>query len=221
MSSILRLTLTLSLTSAFPILLPFRLTSTPTSTSKLLLHMIAKTHGLESCFMPIQQFETDYKSPRIVKIAGSYPGITRSEILAVSSNPSPPQGQSTFDFSQPGDPNVGTVAIEGSSTVYGCVDPVVIISDHLTLGIPLPEVEKLPIDIVCLVDRGQQFFAERKFLIYTDGDGDGQVQLAAFPSVDEFPQTATILGHVVLMNVPWLPSMKSTKTGFAEADEYF
>ena len=153
-----------------------------------------------------------------MKIAGGYPGLTREEFNAVTSEPTPEQGQWTYDFSDPDGPQLGTVALESSNVVACCEDPVVIIAEHTSLAIPLPDVIKDPVDIVVLVDRAANRFAERKFLLM-DVPGKG-LQIGAFENKQKLPE-CDILGHVVLCQVPWLPSMKPTKTGFLEADEYF
>ena len=153
------------------------------------------------------------------KIAGAYPGITKEEFYAVKSEPSPEPGQWNYDFSDPDGPELGTVAIEGSNVVAVCEDPVVIIAEHTSLSVPLPDVIKDPVDLVVLIDRAANRFAERKFLLL-DVPGEGLV-IGAFPSNKDRPQDSEILGQVVLCQVPWLPSMKPTKSGFLEVDEYF
>ena len=139
--------------------------------------------------------------------------------MAVKSEPAPEQGQWTYDFSDPDGPQLGTVAIDGSNVVAASEDPVVVIAEHSSLGVPVPDVIKDPVDIVVLVDRARNYFAERKFLVM-DVPGVG-VEIGAFPTKEELPPNAEILGHVILCQIPWLPSMKPTKSVFVEVDEYF
>lgn len=181
--------------------------------------VIGGLHGDNSCFLPLKQLDQDYYAPRIVQIAGSYPGVSREDFFAVTSEPVAEMGQWTYDFSDPDGPQLGTVAIESSNVVACCEDPVVLIAEHTSIGVPLPAVIKEPVDIVVLVDRAANTFAERKFLVL-DVPGRG-VTIAAFPSRPDLPKDCEILGQVILCQVPWLPSMKPTKTGFLEADEYF
>lgn len=115
---------------------------------------------------------------------------------------------------------MGTVAIEGSNVVSMCEDPVVIIAEHTSLAVPLPEVIKDPVDLVVLVDRAENRFSERKFLVLAL-PGQQQLTIGAYPTKQELPTGAEILGQVVLCQIPWLPSMVPTKTGFLEVDEYF
>jgi hypothetical protein len=96
---------------------------------------------------------------------------------------------------------------------------VVIIAEHTVLNVPLPEVIKEPVDLIVLVDRGANRFAERKFLVL-DIAGTGLI-IAAYPTKADVPANAEILGQVILCQIPWLPSMKPTKSGFMEVDEYF
>lgn len=154
-----------------------------------------------------------------LQIAGAYPGLSREEFFAVSSEPSPDPGQWTYDFSDPDGPQLGTVALEGSNSVASAEDPVAIIAEHTSLGVPLPEVIKDPVDLVLLVDRAKNRFAERKFLV-VDVPGSG-LTIAAYPTKADLPANGEILGQVLLCQVPWLPSMKPTKSGFLEVDEYF
>ena len=137
----------------------------------------------------------------------------------MQSEPSPEPGQWTYDFSDPDGPQLGTVAIEGSNVVASAEDPIVIIAEHTSLNVPLPDVIKDPVDLVVMVDRAKNHFAERKFLVL-DVPGVG-ITIAAYPRKEELPANAEILGQVVLCQVPWLPSMKPTKSGFMEVDEYF
>lgn len=175
-------------------------------------------HGQNSCFLPLQQQEEDFCAPRIVQIAGAYPGITKDEYYAVQSEPAAELGQWTYDFSDPDGPQMGTVAIPGSLTVSCCEDPVVIIAEHTSLGVDLPEAVKGAVDLITLVDRAKTTFAERKFLAYESGSG---LEIGAFQTKADMPPGCNILGSVELVMIPWLPSMKTTKSGFAEADEYF
>lgn len=177
-------------------------------------------HGENSCFLPLEQLDQDYYAPRIVQIAGSYPGITAEEFFAVTSEPPAPKGQWTYDFSDPDGPQVGTVAVPGSNTVSSCEDPLVIIAEHPSMGVDLPPAIKDPVDLIVLVDRARPSFAERKFLVMQN-PGEEELSIAAFPTKEDLPVGVKILGQVELVQIPWLPSMKPTKSGFLEVDEYF
>lgn len=179
----------------------------------------ARKHGQDACFLPIKQLEQDYFAPRIIQIAGGYPGLSKEDFMAVSSEPSPEPGQWTYDFSDPDGPQLGTVALEGSQIVHDVQDPVVIIAEHFSIGIQLPKAITEPVDLIVLVDRANKGYAERKFLV-VNVPGEGVV-IGGFPTKNDLPQGAEILGRVELVQVPWLPSMAPTKTGFMEADEYF
>ena len=176
-------------------------------------------HGQNACFLPLNQLDQEYYAPRIIQIAGAYPGLTRQEFFAVTSEPPAELGQWTYDFSDPDGPQLGTVALDGSSIVHSCEDPVVIIAEHLSLGLSLPKEIVDPVDLVVLVDRAKSSFLERSFLVI-DTPGKG-IAIAAFNTVAEVPEGSDILGQVALVQVPWLPSMAPTKTGFMESDEYF
>ena len=176
-------------------------------------------HGDQSCFLPLKQLDQDYYAPRIIQIAGAYPGITAEEIAAVSSEEAPVPGQWTYDFSDPDGPQLGTIALEGSQVVHDCSDAVAIIAEHPSLGVPMPDTLTEPVDVIVLVDRARNYFSERKFLVF-DNPTAG-VEIGAFLTKAEIPEVSTILGQVVLVQMPWLPSMKPTRSGFMEEDEYF
>lgn len=146
--------------------------------------------------------------------------MTREDFFAVTSEPAAEPGQWSYDFSDPDGPQMGTVAVDGSNVVTACVDPVVIIAEHPSLGVPLPKEIENPVDLVVVVDRALKTFAERKFLVL-DIPGESQLLIRAFATKAEMPPDATIIGQVELVQIPWLPSMTPTKTGFMEADEYF
>jgi hypothetical protein len=71
-----------------------------------------------------------------------------------------------------------------------------------------------------LVDRAANTYAERKFLALAL-PGSDEVLIGAYPAKTDLPQGAGILGQVVFTQIPWLPAMKPTKSGFMEIDEYF
>jgi hypothetical protein len=169
--------------------------------------------------MPLKQLDQDYYAPRVIQVAGAFPGITRDEILATTSEAPPDQGQWNYDFNDPEAPPIGKVALEGSQVVHGVEDPVVIIAEHPSLNIPLPEELKDPVDLIVLVDRSKKSFGERKFLVIHTPDVG--VSIGAFNSKAELPSNYEILGQVAMVQIPWLPCMAPTKSGFMEVDEYF
>jgi len=177
-------------------------------------------HGEGSCFMPLVQLDSEYVAPRIVRVAGMYPGLTASELAAPSSDDPAPTGQWTYDFSDPDGPQMGTVAFEGGQVVCGCVDAVVIVCEHTALGVPLPDALTEPADLVALIDRSKTGFVERKFLVTSSGP-DAAIEIGAYNAMSEMPAGSSIVGHVQLVQIPWLPCMKTKKTGFAEENEYF
>ena len=57
-------------------------------------------HGEASCFLPLDQLDNGVLWPRIVRVAGIYPGLTAAEVSAVPMAPEPPEqdGLWLFDF---------------------------------------------------------------------------------------------------------------------------
>eukprot|EP00984_Skeletonema_dohrnii_P023316 scaffold12398_cov155-Skeletonema_dohrnii-CCMP3373.AAC.1 len=179
---------------------------------------VGNSHGQGSCFLPLLQNDDEYIAPRIVQIAGAYPGVTTETYLSITSEPAAEFGQWAYDFSDPDGPQLGTVAVPGMSSVYETDDPVVLIGEHTHLGVQLPDEIKDPVDLIVLVDRARKYFAERKFLVMELEENPGMISIGAFSSFEEFPSTAKIMGHVTLVQIPWLPSMQKKKSGFMEED---
>lgn len=182
---------------------------------------VGNLHGQSSCFMPLLQNDEDYIAPRIVQIAGAYPGVDAETYLSLTSEPPAELGQWSYDFSDPGGPQLGTVALPGTASVYETEDPVALIADHFSLGVRLPEELVDPVDLVVLCDRARRTFAERKFLVLELVERPGVLTIAAFQSKDEMPLGAKILGHVTLTQIPWLPAMQKRRSGFSEEDDLF
>lgn len=131
--------------------------------------------------------------------------------MAVSSDPSAILGQWNYDFSDPDGPQMGTVALPGMTSVYETEEPVVIIADHISLGVNLPPAITGPVDLIVLCDRARTNFAERRFLVLEleqDTTTTGMLTIAAFGSKEEMPMNANIVGHVTLVQIPWLPTKK-------------
>jgi len=114
---------------------------------------------------------------------------------------------------------MGTVAVRGCEIISFCEDPVAVICEHFSLGVPLPDSLTAAVDLLAVVDRAKKGFAERKFLVL-DIPGEGIV-IRAFAAKTDLPANAEILGRVVFVQIPWLPCMKKTKSGFMEEDELF
>ncbi|KAL7543935.1 hypothetical protein ACHAXR_013361 [Thalassiosira sp. AJA248-18] len=177
--------------------------SRPTSRSSLLQTSattlkasVGNLHGESACFLPLLQNDEQYIAPRIVQIAGAYPEVNTETYLALSSEPSPELGQWEYDFSDPDGPQMGTVALPGMTAVYETEDPVVIIADHFSMGVSLPEVITDPVDLVVLCDRARTNFAERKFLVMELEDNPGLLTIGAFASKGGLPANAKIYGQV-------------------------
>lgn len=182
---------------------------------------VGNIHGQSSCFLPLLQNDEEYIAPRTVQIAGAYPGVDIETYLALTSEPAAEMGQWNYDFSDPTGPQMGTVALPGMKSVYETEDPVVLIADHFTLGVQLPPVLTDPVDLVVLCDRSRRHFAERKFLVLELEENPGMITIAAFPAKEELPASAKILGHVTLVQIPWLPSMEKKSSGFLEEDQLY
>jgi len=182
---------------------------------------VGNLHGQGSCFMPLLQNDEEYIAPRIVQIAGSYPGVDVATYLSLSSEPPADMGQWSYDFSDPEGPQLGTVALPGLASVYDTDDPVVLIADHQSLGVPLPDAITEPVDLIVLCDRSRTEFEDRRFLVMELEDRPGAVTIGAFETFDGLPAGARILGQVTLVQIPWLPVMMKKRSGFSEEEDLF
>lgn len=175
----------------------------------------ALTHNLDDitlCVIRTQQF---------LQIAGAYPGVDIQTYLALTSEPPAEMGQWSYDFSDPNGPQMGTVALPGMASVYETEDPVAIIAENTAIGVSIPNMNEV-VDLIVLCDRARTHWQERKFLVLDmEGNGMGDLKIAAFVNKSEVPANAKILGHVTLVQIPWLPGMAKKKSGFAEEDELF
>ena len=86
------------------------------------------------------------------------------------------------------------------------------------MGVTLPPEIVDPVDLIVLCDRSRNRFAERKFLVLETVENPGVINIGAFNTKDEMLASAKILGHVTMVQIPWLPSMKKKKSGFMEED---
>jgi hypothetical protein len=169
-------------------------------------------HGTGSRFLSIQQLKGDELMPRIIPIAGVYPGITAQEFMAPASTPSPSYGRWAYDFSDPEGPQVGTVAYPASALVHACADPVVLIASNDALGIDLAGDHD--IEAMVLVDRGDRFFQATKF--YAFAAPDGSVVIRWF---DQIPEGWALLGKVHYITLPWTEKTGKYKSGWMEVED--
>ena len=77
------------------------------------LFMKSGMHGEEFHYMPVIKGSRDEHYPRILPIAGVYPGITIEEVMAPSAIPLQDPGSWTYSFPDPDEPNLGTIAVPG------------------------------------------------------------------------------------------------------------
>jgi len=170
------------------------------------------SHGQGFHFMPMIRTGSKEHFPRILPIAGVFPGITTQELLAPRPNPSAPQGSWSYDFSDIGGVQLGKVAIPGADIITDAVDPVVIITSNTALKIQaVTEIEML-----LVIDRKdpEPFDADNFYLFRRLDTDELEVLWCERPPADK-----EILGKVVTAVLPWVPGMKKAASGFAEEDE--
>lgn len=171
-------------------------------------------HGTGSRFLSISQLKGDELMPRIIQIAGIYPGITAQELMAPSSTEAPGYGRWQYDFSDPEGPQMGTVAYPPSPLVHACLDPVVVIANNDALGIDLKGDHD--IEAMVLIDRADRYFEPTKF--YAFAAPDGNVVIRWF---DQVPEGWALLGKVHYVTLPYTEKSGTFKSGWMEVDDDF
>ncbi|CAN0045854.1 unnamed protein product, partial [Heterosigma akashiwo] len=170
-------------------------------------------HGTGSRFLSVIQLKSDEVAPRIIQIAGTYPGLTPEDLNAPQSSPPAERGMWQYDFTDPEGPQMGTVALPPSDLVDFMVDPVCVVADNLSLGIQLNDEQT---EVLVTIDRALREHQPNKFFAWQTPDN--QVVIRWF---EEVPAGHECLGQVMLTTIPHLEYMGSSKSGFMEADEDF
>ena len=173
------------------------------------LSMKSGGHAQNFRFLPLLRGSKSFHFPRIIQIAGVFPGLTLEELMAPTSSPPASAGHWNYDFPDSDRPEQGTVAIPGSPAITDCIDPVVIISSNEALGVQLTE----STEILVVVDRGDKYFTPECFYVFRKPDDSLVVQWS-----DKIEDGYEVLGRVALCTVPYIASMATKSTGFAESD---
>lgn len=181
-----------------------------TSTSLKVLEMKSGGHGENFKFLPIIKGSNEDHYPRIIKIAGVFPNLSPESLLAPISTPAPAPGQWTYDFSDPEGPQLGTVAVPGSPVITACVDPVVMIAKNKDIGLTV----SVEVECLVVVDRADRKWSPNSFFVFRTPNNRLLIQWT-----DKVEKGFEILGKVVLVAVPWLPTMERKKSGWLEDDE--
>ena len=163
-------------------------------------------HGQNFKFLDIFKSTNEDHYPRIVPIAGEFPGITEEQLLAPYSNEPVPAGTWAYDFSA-----AGSFACPPSSVVTEAEDPVAIVTTNTALGIKVAVEDEL--ECVCIVDRGDRKFDAQGFFLYKCPEGVMEMGSA---TTERKPEGYTIMGRLVITAVPWHPGMEKKSTGFLE-----
>eukprot|EP00968_Pinguiococcus_pyrenoidosus_P009727 scaffold754_cov248-Pinguiococcus_pyrenoidosus.AAC.43 len=168
-------------------------------------------HGTGSRFLPLQQMQGSDYLPRIVRICGTYPGLSVDELTAAEGVPPVENGNWVYDFMGEEASAMGVVAIPGCRAVNEAKDPVALIASAKSLGVQLLE----EAECVVVVDRQDVEFDSRKFYAFSAPDS-GLISICWRPQP---PAGWPIVGRVVYVMVPFLQYMAASKTGFVEIDD--
>ena len=168
-------------------------------------------HGDNFKFMSVIQGSSDEHFPRIVPIAGEYPGITEEELFAPYSNEPTPSGTWAYDFSGPDDPQLGAFACPPGQVMTEAEDPVALIAPNTALGLKVSVPEAL--ECVVIVDRGDLKFDPDAFYLFKTAQG-----ILDIGTTDKIPEGYGIMGRVILTVIPWTPGMEKASSGFLEEE---
>jgi len=175
------------------------------------LQMQLLKHGEKFKFMSVIQGRSDQHFPRIVPVAGEYPGITEEELFAPYSNEPTPTGTWAYDFSDPDDPQMGSFACPPGQIITEAEDPVAVIALNTALGLKVDLPEEL--ECVVIVDRGDLKFKPDAFYMFKTTRGTLEIGAS-----DSIPEGYDIMGRVILTTIPWAPGMDRASSGFLEDD---
>ena len=169
------------------------------------------THGQNFKYLPVIRGSMDDHFPRIIPIAGTFPGISIEQVLAPYSSPGAPPGQWTYEFTDPDGSQLGTVALPGSPLITDAIDPVVLVTKNTILNVQCKE----EVEMLVVVDRGDtQFFSGEFFLFH-----DPRSQQLTIEWFDKRPAHLQIVGLIVQCALPMTETMWPVKTGFLEDDD--
>lgn len=167
-------------------------------------------HGDQFKYLPILQGKYNEFFPRIVPIAGVFPGVTYEQLMAPTPNEYAPPGTWVYDFPDPDAPQLGTVAFPGNLRVAEAFDPVALISTNTALNIPCVE----EVEVVLLVDRGDKRFKSDQFFLFRDPHGEMIIRW-----MEKLDPNYEILGRIEVCMMPWTEAMGKPATGWEEVDE--
>ena len=172
-------------------------------------------HGDQSHFMPIDQLGGDQTMPRIVPIAGVYPGVSAADVRAPAVSAPPELGNWQYDFADPDGPQMGTVALPPSDLVNLCESPVVLITTHQSLGFDAPGDDN-ELEVLLLVDRADVEHNEDKFYVFEQSPG-GELVVRWHPS--PLPEGWSVVGRLVTVTLPFVRKAMQVQGGWLELDD--
>lgn len=164
-------------------------------------------HGSKFRYLPVTCGAPDEHFPRILAIAGMFPGLDIDKFRAAPTAPEASAGYWAYDFQEHGEHKWGKVAVPGSVILTTSVDPVVLVSTNKDLGIPCSE----DVEVLVVVDRGDVQFSTDKFYLCGHADGSHIIQW-----METLPSDVRILGRIILCAMPITQGMRESSGGFSE-----
>lgn len=165
-------------------------------------------HGTNFKFMPVVQNRQDEYFPRMVQVAGVYPGVTRDDFFAPRSSETPTPNMWSYFFPDPDEPQIGIVAIAGGEVIERAIDPIVLVTNTEALGIR----NSRGVEVLAVIDRGNVDVISKDFYAFSDEEGN-----VLIGSTDE--PTLEVIGKLILVILPFQENQFEKRSGFLEEDE--
>mmetsp|Transcript_16487 Transcript_16487/g.49655 ORF Transcript_16487/g.49655 Transcript_16487/m.49655 type:complete len:225 (+) Transcript_16487:132-806(+) len=175
----------------------------------------AGLHGSQSCFLPVDQMDSSVMWPRILRIAGMYPGVQSGDVAAVPATPPAPAiGEWLYDFPDAHGSEFGVVAVPGSDILHAAEDPVAMIADSASLGLLIE-----PQECLVVIDRAETDYDDRQFFAYADANAVVHVRRLDGGSAYSPPAGWAALGRVILVKLKYDPKTMAKKGTWMEEDD--
>eukprot|EP00634_Sargassococcus_sp_CCMP2135_P010804 CAMPEP_0198657810 /NCGR_PEP_ID=MMETSP1467-20131203/20015_1 /TAXON_ID=1462469 /ORGANISM="unid. sp., Strain CCMP2135" /LENGTH=232 /DNA_ID=CAMNT_0044394035 /DNA_START=4 /DNA_END=702 /DNA_ORIENTATION=+ len=174
----------------------------------------AGLHGSSFCFLPLDQLDSDAAWPRLLRVAGFYPGVTATELAATpAASPAAELGKWCYEFPDAHGAEFGLVAVPGSDLLQFARDPVVVVAQADALGLSLSDAQT---EVLVVVDRGATAFSDRAFFAFADPAGG--LVIRRFDGGAP-PPGWSVLGKLVFVNLPFDPKTQARSGTWLEEND--
>jgi len=150
----------------------------------------------------VDQLDSESTWPRLLRVAGFYPGVTASELAATPGpGPAAQKGKWNFEFPDEHGAEFGVTCVPGSDILQFAKDPVVVVATAASLGLLLQE----DTEVLCILDRADTDFSERHFFAFQDPNNNIVIRRFDAP----MPPGYAIQARVIFVNLPYDPKTQA------------